>query len=53
MEEEEVREDRDETDQHPRGAARDEPDADCEAAEEQETPGRMTRHASLIYRDTM
>ena len=53
MEEEEVREDRDETDQHPRRAARDEPDADCEAAQEQKTTGWVTRHASLIYRDTM
>ena len=53
MEEEEVREDRDETDEHPRGAAGDEPDADCEAAQEQETPWRMTCHASPIYRDTM
>ena len=34
-------------------AARHEPDADCEAAQEQETTGRMTRHAPLIYRDTM
>ena len=53
MEEQDVREDRDETDQHPRRAAGHEPDADREAAQEQETAGRMTCHASIMYRDTM
>ena len=53
MEEQDVREDRDETDQHPRRAACHEPDADREAAQEQETAGRVSCHPSQIYRDTM
>jgi hypothetical protein len=53
VEEKDVREDRDEADQHPRRAARHQTDANREAAEQQETAGRMTCHASPIYRDTM
>jgi hypothetical protein len=53
MEEQNVREDRDEPDEHPRHAARHEPDADSEAAEEQQTARRVACHAFQIYRGTM
>ena len=53
MEEQQVGEDRDEPDQHPCGAACDEPDPECEPAEQEQPSGWMTRHASIIYRVTM